>query len=275
MAIATLNDMIAASTSGQLLDSTWRKESTSAEAAGQAHSLWRVGPQPPAGSDGAAGSGTPGAGGTAYDQAAGSLSLGWDDQVSFQKILTEFGCRASSASVLVLVDRLVSVSGVVLSSTGNKNLGTVALPRYTDGKGVRAWLEVTTATTTTAPVVTLNSYTDQDGNTGQSGTAVTFPAAATNLDTLVPINLASTDYGIQAAATINVGTAASAGAANFVLTKEIARLPLEATGGRNNILYLESMKFPVIEDGASLMLYFIASAAATATFDGYLAGLYG
>lgn len=275
MAIATLDDIIAAYTSGQVLDTSFRKTGTAPEVAGVNHSLWRVGQIPTAGGDGAAGSGTPGAGGTALDIDANSITCGWADQSPDQKILLEFGARATVGCVLVLVDRLVSVSGIALSSTGNKNVGSVALPRYTDGKNVRAWLEVTTATATTAPIVSMNSYTDQDGNTGQAGGTVTFPAAATNVDTLIPLPFASGDYGVQACATVNVATAASAGVANFVLTRELARLPLEANSGRALQLYRETSRFQVVEDGASLMIYMIATATTATDVDGSLTAVYG
>lgn len=275
MAIATLNDIIAAYTSGNVLQTTFRKVSNTPEAVNVPQSLWRVGPLPAAGGDGAAGSGTPGAGGTALDQADGSLSKGWGDQSPDVKVLLNVGARTLVTGWLVLVDRLVSVSGISLSSTGNKNVGSVALPRYTTGEGVNAWLEVTTATTTTAPVVSMNSYTDQDGNSGQAGPTVTFPAAATNLEVMVQLPLLAGDWGIRECTTINVATAAAAGAANFILTKEIARVPLDSAGGRNLQLYRETMQFQTIEDGASLMLYYVPNAANVVTVEGVIGGVYG
>jgi hypothetical protein len=270
----TLDAIIDAFTTGQTLDATFRKAGTLAELAGWPHSLWRVGPVPAAGGDGAAGSGTPGAGGTALDQADGSLSMGWDDHSPNIKILLESEVRSTLSGVIVVCDRLVSVSGIALSSTGNKNIGSAALPRYTDGKNVRPFLEVTTATATTAPIVTLNSYTDQDNNTGQSGTAITFPAAATNVDTLIPLPLAAADYGIRAAATLNVGTAGSAGVANFILVKEIARIIVAQNEGRGFQHYRETMQFDTVEDGASLMLYYIPSTTTAITIDGAIGGVY-
>lgn len=277
MAITTLDDIINAYTSGQTLEGiSWRKVGTAAEQSGWPHSLWRVGPMPPAGGDGAAGSGTPGAGGTALDLADGSLSQGWLDQSPDQKILLDFNARSNGGCVAVLVDRLVSVSGIALSSTGNKNVGSVALPRYTSGVGVQAWLEVTTATATTAPIVSMNSYTDQSGNTGSAGGTITFPAAATNIDTLVPLPFASGDYGVRTCATINVATAGTAGAANFVLTKELLRIPLQGNIGRGYPPYIESMAWPIVEDGASLMLYIIPGSALTLTLEGGpIRGVYG
>jgi hypothetical protein len=275
MTIASLDDIVAAYGAGQVLDSTFLKNGTAAELAGWPHSLWRVGPLPAAGGDGAVGSGTPGAGGTALTTADGSLSLGWANQDPLQKFLLNFDAVASVDGLYVLVDRLVSVSGIALSSTGNKNVGSAALPRYTDGVGVRAWLEVTTATTTTAPIVSMNSYTDQSGNTGSVGGSVTFPATATNVDTLIPLPLASGDYGVRACSTINVATAAAAGVANFVLTKEIARLPLEDAAALSQNLLGDVQRFPRIFDGASLMLYYIPTAGTAISIDGNLSAVYG
>jgi len=78
---------------------------------------------------------------------------------------------------------------------------------------------VTTATTVTAPIVTLKNgaastgYVDQDGNTVVGTRTLTFPNAATAVQTgLMPL-LELTDYAIRDIQQINVGTAASAGAA--------------------------------------------------------------
>lgn len=52
------------------------------------------------------------------------------------------------AATLVLVDRLVSVRPIALST----------LPRYTAGVSIPAWLEVATAQAGAVNVVTLRSY---------------------------------------------------------------------------------------------------------------------
>lgn len=220
------------------------KQITSPEAASIWHSCWREPGIPGAGADPAT---TPG---TQYDDTAGSVFL--PDQASALKVLLASQMVAGLQCTVMLYDRLVAVSGLSLASTGNKTVSSAALTRYTDGIGVECWLEVTTATTTTAPVVTLNSYTDPDDNTGQTGAAVTFPAAATNVNTFVPLSLAASDIGLKAVSTINVGTAAAAGVCNLVLLRPIAFfgvLPAIATV-QDEVVNIPSL--PKIYDGATL-----------------------
>ena len=266
---ASFDDIVnALSALVQGLDAPFRKEGTAVEAAGVWHSLWRVGPYPSAGGDGAAGSGTPGAGGTALDLADGTLAK-WADQDPDQKHLLAWDVRATVACNVVLFDRLVSVSGITLVGTGDKNVNSVALPRYTDGLGVQAFLEITTQTATSAAVGTAN-YTDQDGNTGNSSPAYTLPAVATNVDTLIPIGLASGDYGVKSVEKINLTTAPSAGACNLVLAKELARIPLLANQTNTRDFLTQIMAMPRIYDGATLMLAMIATTTTATSVDGHI-----
>jgi len=270
----TFDDVVAAiSNLGQGLDQTFRKEGTAPEVAGVMHSLWRVGPFPGAGGDGAAGSGTPGAGGTALTLADGTLAY-WADQSGKQKHLLAFEARASVACTAIIYDRLVSVSGITLVGTGDKNVNSVALPRYTDGVGVQAFLEVTTVTATSAVVGTAN-YTDQSGNSGATSPAYTFPATATNVDTLIPIGLASGDWGVKSVEKINLTTASTGSAAcNLILAKELCRVPLAANQANTRDFLSQIMALPRIYDGATLMLAMIATTTTATTIDGHIWAAY-
>lgn len=224
------------------------------EAASVYHSLWRCAGTPGAGSDGAAGSGTPGAGGTAADQTG--LSSHWADTSPATKHLIGMEARGNVGFDLIVYDRLVSVSGVSINSTGTKNVNSVALPRYTDGVGVEVFLEVTTVTASAA-VITMNSYTNQAGTGGQVGAASrTFPAAATNVDTMIgPMPLAAGDYGVRSVETISVGTSGGGSAAvNVILVKELARLPVVSNLSNSRDFIQQLATMPRVYDGASLML---------------------
>jgi hypothetical protein len=105
-----------------------------------------------------------------------------------------------------LVDLLVAAGNIVATSAAAQTVNTTALTRYTTGAGVMATLEVTTQTSATAHNVTINKYTDQDGNTLNTTGAQTAQAAATAniVQRLVPVDtgspffsLASGDYGIR------------------------------------------------------------------------------
>lgn len=243
------------------------KAVTSPEAASVWHSCWRENGLPGAGADPAT---TPG---TAYDDTAGSVFF--PDQGSDYKYLANVWASASITCNLMIYDRLVGVSGLSTTSTGNKTVSSAALPRYTNGIGVQCWLEVTTATTTTAPIITLNSYTDTDDNAGQTGAAVTFPATATNVNTFVQLSLASGDVGLKAVSTINVGTASSAGVVNLVLLKPLVYIPLPSNYGAL-VDYITGFPPPLrIYDGATLGFAILAGAATTGRLDYDMKVVYG
>lgn len=274
----SLDDLISEMTvNSKVFHAPFYKVSTAPEANGVWHSLWRVAGYPAAGGDGGAGSGTPGAGGTALTLADGGLLNAANASPDTKHLLT-LGAVASQDCMLMLYDRLVSVSGVTVASTGSKNVGSAALPRYSggDSKGVQAWLEVTTQTATTAPVVNMNSYTDQDGNTGASGGSVTFPAAATNVDTLVgPLPLAAGDTGVRSVETVNVGTAGTAGAVNVVLLRPLGFLPLSANAWTERDFLTMLPSLPRLYDGHTLGLAFLATTTTAVTVWGSIRGAYG
>lgn len=274
----SLDDLINEITvNSKVLYSSFAKVGTAPEAAGVWHSLWRVGNYPAAGGDGGAGSGTPGSGGTALTLADGGLA-NWSNQSPDTKHLLALDAQASQDCTIMLYDRLVHVSGISLSSTGNKNVGSAALPRYSgnDSKGVQVWLEVTTQTATTAPIVTMNSYTDQDGNTGATGTSITFPATATNVDALIgPMPLAAGDTGVRSVETVNVGTAGTAGACNVVLLRPLAVIPvLQGTGAERSFLTMLPT-LPRLFDGHTLGLAMLATGTTATNVWGHLTAGYG
>lgn len=254
-------------TNGKLYERNGFKNVITPEAAGVWHSLWRETGMPGAGADPAT---TPG---TAHDDTAGSIFF--PDQASDQKRLIAAALNLTIAGSIMIYDRLVSVSGLSLASTGNKTVSSAALPRYTDGIGVQAWLEVTTATATTAPIVTLNSYTDNDGNTGQTGAAETFPAAVTNVNSFIPLSLAAGDVGVRAVSTFNVGTAASAGICNLVLLKPLATIPVAGNAGAIIDFVTGIPIQPQIFDGATLAFALNAGSVSNHRLDFQLWTAYG
>lgn len=171
------------------------------------------------------------------------------------------------AGSFFMFDVLAEVTGVLINSTGNKTVNTSALTRYTDGVGVEALIEVTTVTSSAA-VISVNSYTDPSDNTGQSGATVTFPAAATNVQTAFFMPLATGDTGLKAISTINVATSGGGSSAVTVrLVKRIGpELPLSVGGGLVVDTVLQLASFPRIYDGAQLMFGFRATATTAGTF---------
>jgi hypothetical protein len=134
-------------------------------------------------------------------------------------------------------------------------------------------LEVTTATTTTAPVVSLNSYTNEAGTAGRAGGSLTFPAAATAIHSLIgPLPIQAGDKGIRSVEVgLNVGTAASAGDCNLVLLRPLAIVtpPFGGWGERDLVLQLSALHR--IHDGATLAHAMFPGFATTRSMIGHVA----
>lgn len=249
-------------TNGKYQVSPFFKTSTAPEAAGQMHSLWKIAGLPGPGANPAT---TPG---TSYSNATGSIYL--SNQASDLKFLLGLQATASTNCSLIIYDRLVGVSGISVASTGDKTINSTTLPRYTSGEGVEAWLEVTTASTATAGVMSMNSYTDSDNNTGNAGNSITWTAAAQNVDSLFMLPLAAGDRGVKACSTINVSTATTGGVVNFLLVKRLATIPLLANIGTIIDFTRGFPPMPQLFDGASICLAFVSSGTTAPTLQGSL-----
>lgn len=242
-----------------------------AEAAGVWQSLWKGVGNPGAGADAS--------GATTSDPTtpvAGSMYF--PDRGPDLRHLLSFGAVATQNCTLMLYDRLAVVTGISLSTTGAKTVNSAAVNRYSGTAATlnEAWLEVTTATTTTAPVVNLNSYTSADGTTALAGGNVTFPAAATDLHTMIQLPLNASEQGVRSVeAGLNVGTAAAAGACNVVILRPLARIPLLANVW-NEVSFLDdSLGLPRVFDNACLGLALLASTTTATTVWGSVSCAYG
>jgi hypothetical protein len=263
---ASYNDIInAVSASGKFFDYCWVKAGPAAQAAGQWMSLWYAAGLPGAGVDPAT---TPG---TAYDNAAGSI-FGADVDPEYRHLLT-FGGAASVNCTLMLYDRLVGVSGLSLNATGDKDISSAALPRYADGIGVMAALELTVASTA-AGAMTLSVYTNEHDQAAQAGPSFSLPAAATAVRTWVPVPLQAGDHGIKKGTTLNVATAATGAVVNFVLYKPIALIPLLANVWNERDMVLQLCGLPRLYDGHSLALAQMMTAVTATTHWGQFRAAY-
>lgn len=138
-------------------------------------------------------------------------------------------------------------------STGNSayTSGGTAIRVAND---IQAWLEVTTASTTTQAVCSMNSYTNQAGVAGRAGGNLTWPAAATVVRAMLgPMPLQAGDTGVRSIeAGINFGTANTAGVFNAVLLKPLCYLPLIANQWNERDVMIQIPALPQIFDAASL-----------------------
>lgn len=229
------------------------------EAAGTWYTFWVDNGQPGAGS---APAGTPGA---AYDSDSTSPvsgSMFFPDRSTDQRYLLSFGAVATQNCTLMLYDRLVGVGAVSTSTTGNKTVNSAALTRYTGTSGIlnEAWIEVTTALTTTVPNIDLVSYTAADSSTGNAGPAFTLSGTATiAANAMYQLPLAANKQGVIAIATLDINTASAAGAVNVLIIRPLARIPLLANVW-NEVSFLDdTMGLPRVYDNACLAVAMLAS----------------
>lgn len=143
-----------------------------------------------------------------------------------QDMLRGNGANASSFNV-----RLYRAGTLSLTSTGNQftaDSATFPLLRTQFGQANQPIalipvIQVTTATSVTAPVIQLATsgggagYTDQDGNATVGNVNFTFPAAATAVSSWYRLRLNVGDYACRAINQINVVTASTTGAATIWL----------------------------------------------------------
>lgn len=269
------DDIIAELTAGKADLYNFYKVSTAPEAAGVWHSLWKGTGQPGVGGNPAASPGTVHVSNDAADTAG---AMFYPDRTPDQKHLLSFGAVATQNCTLMLYDRLAGVSNISLAATGAKTINSSALSRYagTEAGNNEVWLEVTTAGTTTAPVVNLNSYTSADGTTGLTGGSLTLPSTTMNVDSMVQLPLAASEQGVRSVeAGLNVATAGTAIVVNVLIIRPLARIPLLANVW-NEVSFLDDvMGLPRIYDGATLGVAFLASGTTATTVWGTVSSAYG
>lgn len=228
------------------LDSAGRERQQRSDAGTAGYAVWahKVGAAPEAagvwhshhastGTPGTWSPGTPGVAGRATD---GTTTA--DDGVlklptagaGLSLYLTQLQSVATVACQVMLMDFLWVNTGLSVTTTTAQTVSSVAFPARdisgtTDGDGVGLAILVTTATTNAGAVTTITaSYTDNHGNAGRTATISSFPATAV-AGSLIPFQLAAGDEGVQAVASITLGTSLAGGAISLVAYRMIAASP--------------------------------------------------
>jgi len=136
--------------------------------------------------------------------------------------LVRFTGNAGVAGTALLHDRLWHNSGISVTTTTAQNITQPTLPPRdnkgtTDGVGVMAAIEVSTATTNAGAITnTTISYTNSSGVSGRTGTIASFPVTAV-AGTFVEFRLNQGDVGIRSIQSITLGTSYGGGAIHLVL----------------------------------------------------------
>lgn len=201
----------------------------------------------------------------------------------------------SAPGILILVDVALYYPGVDLKSTSLQTMtNTATLTRWTNGKGLRPYVVVTTqsgGTPASTPVMSVFNYRDQDDNdAAYSGATINFTAGAAGIPPVskivhcapaaghpgpfLPLNTG--DTGIKRVNSFQLSTAytgATTTTGCIVLCKPLISIPLVGIGvpGERSF-FAPAPILPTIPDDACLnWLYFPGAATgANSTFFGSL-----
>ena len=195
---------------------------------------------------------------------------------SREKWLIGAAIAPSVSGVFLLYDRLFHIGGLngtlTTAQTVQGSTPTPALTRNTGGLGNFAFWEIYTAIGTTGPTLTM-TYTDQDGNTGQTSTINIGGTGFREVTRAQRIPLAAGDSGLRAIQQVQL-TASTATAGNFGITiaQPLAWIPVGAAGVMGWRDYTTGLPgIPAIDPNACLSLLFIPSAATAPELLGSLA----
>jgi hypothetical protein len=184
---------------------------------------------------------------------------------SREKWLISAAVAPSVAGVYLLYDRLFHTGGldgnITTDQTVQGSTPTPALTRNTGGAGNVVWYEIYSILGTTARTLTM-TYTDQDGNTGQTATMNIGANNSREVTRAQRIPLAAGDTGVRAVekVALNTGTG-TAGNFGITIAQPLAWIPVGAAGTAGWRDYTTGLPgIPAIDPNACLALMFIPSA---------------
>lgn len=277
MAITGLDSAYAAAAAGQTNKGLFQKASSNAAAsvAGHWHEFFTANGIPAAG----AWSGSAGVAQQLTAANTGALNIGVPAVSPDTRQLTSIKIQSPTATLVpatfYLVDFLLYYPACVVTGAPTALNNTLTLPRYTSGEGVLPIIAVQTANGAAQPALTL-SYTDQDGNTGNTGGAMTSPAASSAISKLYLNNgspfmpLSGADKGVRKIDSYTLATGTT-GTVAIVLVKVLAEIDIYAINtGNLNDYFSGNDILPKIEDNACLGFIGVAGGAmiANAVFSG-------
>lgn len=272
------NLISAVTVDGKFYRSDWQKSTfaTTAHTAGLWYSLFRGGGNPPA--DTILGTGTNLAFQALTDATTNATGIRHGGDVGGFKVLLNAAAQTAAATtapcVLMLVDLLGFYPVTSVTTTGAQTLNnTVALPRYTDGAGVQAFITPSTVMGAATPSISIG-YTNSASTAGRA-TPATLPIgntaapvtqivySGTGAGKFGPfIPLQAGDAGIKSVQSISLSASYVSGVLNLVLCRPLLTLPittLGVTAERDLINQLNSG--PRVYDGACLAWLMLAGAA--------------
>jgi hypothetical protein len=131
---------------------------------------------------------------------------------------------------MLLYDRLCHSGGLsgIVTTEQTTNLPSAPLPRYTDGKGVMAFLEITAAIGSTATTATVR-YTNEKGEAGRQSPPFTIGGSgATSSAIALPVPLQAGDKGVRSVEGVTLAaTTGTQGNIAVVLAKVLSTFPVD------------------------------------------------
>ena len=179
--------------------------------------------------------------------------------------LARLAAQASTAGSLWLIDRLWQNSGLNVTLATAQAITPSTLPSRdgaggTNGASVMAAIEWSATGGAGVPTVTL-TYTDQDGNTGATGT---FTAVATPpVGTFELFTMAAGDTGVRAPTSFIQSATRTSGAMHLVLFRVLAQIELSAANVGNAIDALTSGMPRIYNDSVLQLVWFPSATTAT------------
>ena len=153
------------------------------------------------------------------------------------------GCSALSSAIgsFILYDRLLHISGLDGTNTGAQTVGGT-LTRNTGGVGNQIWVEIYTQIGTSGTTIAA-SYTDNDGNSGQTSQAASIGGTGLReAQRIIPIPLADGDIGVRAVASVTLaGSTGTAGDFGITVARPIAMLTIPLGGIMSTIDFLTNI----------------------------------
>jgi hypothetical protein len=264
MAITTLDGVLG----GMQAPQPFAKAVTGTMVAGRAWSTWSLGGYPAAGSFDS----------TLAGVALSSSSSLVSGQIPFYNpssgytYLSRFAASATIAGTLVLCDRLWHNGGFTITSTGSQTVTSATFPARdldasTNGRGVFVGVEVSVATTTNAPTLTMTYVNSTNTGGSRTSTNLFATAASSAVGSFYMMGLQSGDLGVRQVSTLTLSASWTAGTINMVAYRPIAYLPLTAALVPNAIDALTG-GLPRLYDGTVPFLLFIPSTTTTSNISG-------
>lgn len=262
MAITTLDGLIA----GMQIPKPLAKVGVTMAAVGamRGYTPWYVGGNP-----GAASANAAGVNGAAVSGNAVAGQIPRTNPSGANAHLARLQMAASTAGVMWLIDRLWNNSGLSVTSTGAQAITPTALPSRSgdgtaNGAQVMAGVEWSAAGGAGVPTVTL-TYTDQDGNTGATGTFT--GVASPPVGTFELFTLAAGDTGIRAPTSLIQSATRTSGTMHLVLFRLLAAVEITSANVGNALDALTG-GMPRLYDGTVPQLLWFPSATTATNFLG-------